>query len=77
MAEDLKIVTTAGNEFELSGSSSGPTRRPRCPYARCDHPLWPSQREDQVADGAGLGEEGVVAGVEFHDAARPTGELAL
>jgi hypothetical protein len=37
----------------------------------------PSQREDQVADGGRLGEEGVVAGVEFHDAARPTGELAL
>ena len=27
--------------------------------------------------GGGLGEEGVVAGVEFHDVARPTGELAL
>jgi hypothetical protein len=37
----------------------------------------PSQREDQLADGGGLGEEGVVAGVEFHDAARPTGERAL
>ena len=37
----------------------------------------PSQREDQVAYGGGLGEEGVVAGVELHDTARPTGELAL
>jgi len=36
-----------------------------------------SQREDHLADGGGLGEEGVVAGVELHDAARPTGELAL
>ena len=36
-----------------------------------------SQLEDQVADGGGLGEEGVVAGVELHDAVRPTGEPAL
>ena len=37
----------------------------------------PSQPEDQVADGGGLGEERVVAGVEFHDAGCSTGELAL
>jgi len=30
----------------------------------------PSQRKDQVADRGWLGEEGVVAGVEFHDVAR-------
>src|SRR6185369_1831625 len=37
----------------------------------------PSQRDDQVADLGGLGEEWVVAGVEFHDAGCSTGELAL
>ena len=37
----------------------------------------PSQREDQVADGGRLGKEWVVSRVEFHDVARPTGELAL
>lgn len=37
----------------------------------------PSQPDDQVADGGGLGEEWVVAGVEFHDAGCSTGELAL
>ena len=36
-----------------------------------------SQRDDQVADLGGLGEEWVVAGVEFHDAGCSTGELAL
>ena len=37
----------------------------------------PSQPDDQVADRGGLGEEWVVAGVEFHDAGCSTGELAL
>jgi hypothetical protein len=37
----------------------------------------PSQPDDQVADGGGLGEEWVVAGVEFHNAGCSTGELAL
>ena len=37
----------------------------------------PSQPDDQVADGSGLGEEWVVAGVDFHDAGCSTGELAL
>ena len=37
----------------------------------------PSQRDDQVADLGGLGEEWVVAGVELHDACCSTGELAL
>jgi hypothetical protein len=36
-----------------------------------------SQPDDQVADCGGLGEEWVVAGVEFHDAGCSTGELAL
>jgi hypothetical protein len=36
-----------------------------------------SQPDDQVADLGGLGEEWVVAGVEFHDAGCSTGELAL
>src|SRR3954452_22092051 len=37
----------------------------------------PSQPDDQVSDLGGLGEEWVVAGVEFHDAGCSTGELAL
>jgi len=37
----------------------------------------PSQPEDQVAYGGGLGEERVVAGFELHYPARPAGVLAL
>jgi hypothetical protein len=37
----------------------------------------PSQPDDQVADLGGLGEEWVMAGIEFHDAGCSTGELAL
>ena len=37
----------------------------------------PSQAEDQIAHGRRLGEERVVAGVQFHHIARATCELAL
>jgi hypothetical protein len=50
-------------------------RPPRVPPSTRQWSL--SQREDHLADGGGLGEEGVVAGVEFHDAAGATGELTL
>jgi hypothetical protein len=43
-------------------------------------PRWrppPSQTQHQVADGGRLGQERVVTGVELHDAACPTSELAL
>lgn len=37
----------------------------------------PSQAQQQVPDRSRLGQERVVAGVEFDDAAGPAGELAL
>lgn len=37
----------------------------------------PSQAQQQVPDRSGLGQERVVAGVEFDDAVGPAGELAL
>ncbi|WP_330476753.1 hypothetical protein OG301_38770 [Streptomyces platensis] len=37
----------------------------------------PSKAQQQVPDRCGLGQERVVAGVEFEDAAGPAGELAL
>ena len=49
------------------------SRSPRWSFGRRS----PSQPDDQVADLGGLGEEWVVAGVEFHDAGCSTGELAL
>jgi hypothetical protein len=50
----------------LGGVQWGPALRSRA-----------SQAQDQIAYHAWLREEWVVAGVEFYDAARGTGELAL
>ena len=47
-------------------------------YEFCGARRWsPSQPEDEVAYGRRPGEERVVAGVEFHDAARASGKVAL
>ncbi|MDT7782413.1 MAG: hypothetical protein QOF58_832 [Pseudonocardiales bacterium] len=57
---------------------SFPSRRTRRSRATASSkPSAPLQADDQVADLGGLGEEWVVAGVEFHDAGCSAGELAL
>jgi hypothetical protein len=62
---------TEPNSRKARVRAGGPLRVQRA--RRCSL----SQPEDEVAYGRRLGEERVVAGVEFHDTASATGELAL
>jgi hypothetical protein len=66
-ARDVRLVV----ELVLLGGAGGHAER------RSGRRGSPSQSDDQVTDDGGLGEEWVVARVEFLDAGCPTGELAL
>src|SRR5438045_3330611 len=67
--------TSSGRSLAFSNAFQGGDLLASVLWGR--RPVVSSQPDDQIADLGGLGEEWVVAGVEFHDAACSTGELAL